>query len=197
MKRRLTTAVLGAGCLWMLATVAIAGTPDGAPPSAPSMPAYGSFTPAYGPPIPGYGPATPAYGPPMPAFGRADGPARNAVRPSPRPLSGQIRMRQERTEDQYLLILDLDGLPPENVQIRPVGHSLVVRARTDARTHRSESFGDGRGYRESHRISTGSLTRRLPVPPDADLAGLEREDRAQQVRVMIPRVAAQAAPSWR
>ena len=106
-------------------------------------------------------------------------------------------MRQERTEDQYLLIIDLDGLPPENVQVRPFGRSLVVRTRTDARTHRSESLDDGRGYRESYRISTGSRTRRLPVPPDADLAGLVREERAQQVRVMIPRSTAQAAPSWR
>ncbi|MBK5929467.1 hypothetical protein CCR82_02675 [Halochromatium salexigens] len=106
-------------------------------------------------------------------------------------------MRQERTEDQYLLIIDLEGLPPEHVEIRPFGRSLMVRTRVDARTHRSESFDDGRGYRESYRISTGSRTRRLPVPPDGDLARLERVDSEQQVRVTIPRAAAQAAPSWR
>ncbi len=184
MTRCLTTAALGAGGLFagllLLATVAVAGTP-------------------YGPPMmpPAYSPPTPMYNRPMQAFGPADAPARGAAHASPRPHPGQIRMRQERTEDQYLLIIDLEGLPPERVEVRPFGRSLMVRTRIDARTHRSESFDDGRGYRESYRVSTGSRTRRLPVPPDADLAGLERVDSKQQVRVIIPRSAAQAAPSWR
>lgn len=106
----------------------------------------------------------------------------------------QARMSQERTDEAYILIIDLNGLAPENVQVRPFGQSLLVRTRHDARTHRSETFGDGRGYRERYQISTGSSSRRLPVPPDGDLAGLTREDSAEQVRILIPR---RAAAGWR
>lgn len=103
-------------------------------------------------------------------------------------------MSQDRTDDAYMLTIDLNGIAPENVQVRPLGRSLFVRTRRDARTHRTETFGDGRGYRESYQFSTGSSTRQLPVPPDGDLAGLTREDDAEQVRVLIPR---RSAPGWR
>lgn len=103
-------------------------------------------------------------------------------------------MSQERTDGAYILIVDLHGLAPENLQVRPFGQSLLVRTRHDARTHRSETFGEGRGYRESYQISSGSSTRRLPVPPDGDLAGLTREDSDEQVRILIPR---RAAAGWR
>lgn len=197
MTRCLTTAALGTGglCagLLLVTTIAVADTPHG----PPMMPASGPPTLAYGPLTPAPSPPTTMYNRPMQAFGPADAPVNGAAHFSPRPHPGQIRMRQDRTEDQYLLILDLEGLPPEHVEVRPFGRSLMVRVHVDARARRSESFDDGRGYRESYRISTGSRTRRLPVPPDADLAGLERVDSEQQVRVMIPRTAAQAAPAWR
>lgn len=131
---------------------------------------------------------------PMPRFAvpmRVPSPNSGAVRHW---STGQVRMSQDRTDDAYLLTIDLNGMAPENVQVRPLGRSLLVRARRDARTHRTETFGDGRGYRESYQVSTGSSTRRLPVPPDGDLAGLTREDGAEQVRIMIPR---RSAPNWR
>lgn len=113
--------------------------------------------------------------------------------------TGQVRMTQERTEDAYILIIDLNGLAPDDVQVRPFGQTvfgqtLLVRMRRDARTRRSETFDDGRGYRESYRVSSGSSTRRLPVPPDGDVFGLTREDSAEQVRILIPR---RQVPGWR
>jgi HSP20 family molecular chaperone IbpA len=108
--------------------------------------------------------------------------------------TGQVRMRQEQTEEAYILIIDLNGLAPQNVQVRPLGRGLLVRTRHDARTQRSETYGDGRGYRESYRISSGSSTRRLPVPPDGDIAHLTREDGDEEVRILIPR---RQVPGWR
>ncbi len=132
------------------------------------------------------------YGPP---HGRALPPAAHGFAPTyPAPAvanrqrTGQVRMTQERSDDAYLLIIDLDGLRPENVQVRPMGQSLLVRTRVDARSRRSERYGDGSGYRESYRFSSGSSTRRLPVPPDGDLYALEREDSPEQVRILIPRL---------
>lgn len=132
-------------------------------------------------------PQAPVGGPPMPPYAARHGVPLPDPSAAYRRSTGQVRMTQERTEDQYLLIIDLNGLPPNNVQVRPFGQSLLVRVRRDARTHRSETFDDGRGYRESYRVSSGSSTGRLPVPPDGDLFGLERADSAEQVRILIPR----------
>jgi len=125
------------------------------------------------------------YGPGVPPAAHRVGPGGPGVASQQR--RAQIRMTQERTDDLYLLIIDLEGLPPENVQVRPMGQSLLVRTRVDARSRRSERYGDGSGYRESYRFSSGSSTRRLPVPPDGDLFALAREDSAEQVRILIPR----------
>lgn len=139
-------------------------------------------------------PQAPADGQPMPP------PAQSGVDPMRDPgvahrwSTGQVQMTQERTDDAYLLIIDLNGLAPENVQVRPFGNTLLVRTRRDARTRRSETFDDGRGFRESYRVSTGSSTRRLPVPPDGDLMALTREESPEQVRISIPR---RQAPGWR
>jgi HSP20 family molecular chaperone IbpA len=134
------------------------------------------------------------YGPPLPPAGFARDPGFGPERFSPRQdvasrqqRLGQVRMTQERTDDQYLLIIDLDGVAPENVQVRPMGRTLLVRTRVDARSRRSETYADGSGYRESYRMSSGSSTRRLPVPPDGDLYALERVDTDAQVRILIPR----------
>jgi HSP20 family molecular chaperone IbpA len=108
--------------------------------------------------------------------------------------ANQPRMRQEKTEDAYLLIVDLNGLPPENLQVRPFGQALLVRMRQEARSRRSETYNDGQGYRQSYRVSSGSRTRRLPVPPDGDLATMTRDDSAEQVRIEIPR---RVAPTGR
>ena len=106
---------------------------------------------------------------------------------------GQPRMRQTQTDAYYLLEIDLNGLSPENIQVRPIGHSLLVRMHTDSRLSRTERFDDGRGYRTFQSVSTGSRTRRLPVPPDGDLGGLQREDGEQTLRISIPRYRGGAA----
>ncbi|NEX16304.1 MAG: hypothetical protein C1943_06660 [Halochromatium sp.] len=136
-------------------------------------------------------------GPPLPLPPLTTAPSADPMRiPSAAQRWGtsQVRIMQEQTEDAYLLIIDLNGLNPEYVQVRPYGRSLLVRTRQDTRTRRSETFSDGHGYRESYRVSTGSSTRRLPVPPDGDLARLSREDSAEQVRILIPR---RPMPGWR
>jgi HSP20 family molecular chaperone IbpA len=105
-------------------------------------------------------------------------------------MPGQVEMMQERTETDYVLLIELDGLAPENVEVRASGRTLLVRTKMDAQRSRSETFDDGRGYRESYQFSTGSRVRRFPVPPDGDLSGLRREDTAETVRILIPRRAA-------
>ena len=127
------------------------------------------------------------YGPPPGMNGGAPEALGDSSVPPGRWRSGQVRMTQERTDEHYVLLVELDGLTPENVEVRASGQMLLVRTRVDARRSRSENFGEGRGYRESYQFSTGSSSRRFPVPPDGDVAQLQREDTDDAVRILIPR----------
>lgn len=124
-------------------------------------------------------------GAPIASPGAAPYPPLPAERVRQRP--GQVRLTQSRSDEQYVLEIALDGLPPENVQVRPLGQALLVRTRFDARQRRSETLGDGQGYRERFSMRSGASTRRLPVPPDGDLSRLQRQDGDDRVRVLIPR----------
>lgn len=100
---------------------------------------------------------------------------------------GGVRFTQERSEHGYLLVIDPGELPPANVQVRPAGQGLLVRVEGSASRERTETFGDGLGYRRSYGWSGGVSTRRLPVPADGDLGALQRSEDDGRIRILIPR----------
>ncbi len=181
---KLTWSAITAGCL-LLPTLAQAGDPM--PPTAPP-PAPGAEMP--GPPLPPT-PALPQPGqPPLPAGGAASA----GMPPEYDAETGRIafdfaglRLTQTRTDEAYALDIDLRGLPPEQVQIRPAGGGLLLVVRRTAESSRQETFEDGRGYARSWGFSTGQTVKRLPAPPDADVRAMQREDSPERIRVSIPR----------
>jgi len=130
--------------------------------------------------------APPGYGPPRAAPMDATPLARPSAASGTR-WRGRVQMRQTRTNEHYVLEIVLDGLGPENIQVRAAGQSLVVRARIDARERRSQTSGDGWAYSESYRVTGGGSTRRLPVPSDGLVGRFQREDGPDQIRILIPR----------
>lgn len=98
-----------------------------------------------------------------------------------------LRLTQSRSDDAYLLDIDLRGLPPEQVQIRPAGGGLLLAVRRIAETSREETLEGGRGYRRSWGFATGQRVKRLPAPPDADVRNLQRTDADGSIQVRIPR----------
>jgi HSP20 family molecular chaperone IbpA len=86
-----------------------------------------------------------------------------------------------------LLTVDLDGMGPEEVQIRTQGQSIVISRAHSAQELQKDSFDDGRGFVRSFSYSSGTSSRRLSVPRDADLSAMSREDGEGRIQIRIPR----------
>lgn len=98
-----------------------------------------------------------------------------------------MTLTQDRTDAAYSLDIALGAVEPQQVKIQPLGSMLLIVAERSVQASREEQFDDGRGFRRSYSYSSGRSIRRLPVPPDADLAALQREDSDGRIQVIIPR----------
>lgn len=160
------------------------------PPQAPGRRAprpYGPGAPSNGSAQQGPGSAPAAH--PYPPYGPPSGFSRGypgSGRPAPRPTSG-LRIAREASEEAYTLTIHLNGMSTEEVEVRAQGNWLVLSRNDSEQRVQQDSFDDGRGYTRSYSFSTGSASRRLSVPPDADLSAMSREDGENSVRIRIPR----------
>lgn len=118
---------------------------------------------------------------PPPGLEGAPGGPRDWGRP------GGLRISREATQDTYLIRIDIGDAKPEDIQISPVGRGLAISRKSEALTEREDSFDDGRGYRRSFSFARGTSSRRLPLPPDADPAGMTREVSDKAIVLRIPR----------
>jgi hypothetical protein len=119
----------------------------------------GGGAPAY-PWQPGYGPTSPETG---------------------------LALKQEMTDEAYILIIELNGEDPARIDVGARGNALLVTRGDTTEKSSSQSFDDGYGYQRSWSWSSGQSSRRLPVPPDADLGAMRREQDDEQIRIVIPR----------
>ena len=108
----------------------------------------------------------------------------------PRVMHGQFHVTRDVTEDAYLVrILVGDGKTDE-VQVTPLepvpGH-LPQRRRPDPAG--GQAFDEGRGYQRSFSYTQGAVSRRLGLPPDADLSGMTREVSNGTITLRVPRTA--------
>jgi hypothetical protein len=102
---------------------------------------------------------------------------------------GRIQITRDATPDAYLIRIGIGDGRPEDVQITPAGRGLIIGINTSAQTEQEDRFNDGRGYRRSFSYSRGSMSRRLPLPRDADLGAMTREVAAGAILLRIPRTA--------
>lgn len=205
-----TPRVLLAGLVFLAPSLALAQTPAapgyGPAPAAPPMQGYPAPPDFSAPPgfmgrsgdgleppgLPNF-PAPPGYmGPGGDAFqpppGFSGPPGMSAPdRGIPGRSGGPLRFNQSVTAEGYVLEIPLEGMKAEEIQVDVQGRSLRISRDTSTRTSREDNFDDGRGYQRSYSFSSGRTSRRLPLPPDADGAALQRQDSADQVRILIPR----------
>lgn len=180
------TALLGCGALFWCAAVSAGDRPPSMAPPLPAATPAEAAAPGY--PLPpqmqGQMPPAPGYGP------GAGGPAAADYDPETGRISfdfAGLGITQQRTDDAYVLDIDLRGLPPEQVEIRPLGQGLLLAVRRTAETTRQETAADGQGYRRSWSYASGQRAKRLPAPPDADLAAMEQQATAVGMSIRIPR----------
>ena len=125
-------------------------------------------------------------GPMAPETG-APGPSR-APGAVPAAMPGQLRIMRKVTDDAYLVRIMVGEGKTGEVQVTPMGRGLAISRTAEAETVQEDTFGDGRGYQRSFSFSRGSLSRRIGLPPDADLAHMTREESGGNIVLRIPRV---------
>jgi HSP20 family molecular chaperone IbpA len=108
-------------------------------------------------------------------------------RGGPTGQSGGLRIDRSATNDAYLLNIQLSGIKPAEVEVRVQGPWVLIARTSSAQSNEEETLSDGRGYRRSFSYSSGSMSRRFNLPPDADGAALKRQDADDAIHISIPR----------
>ena len=111
-------------------------------------------------------------------------------RGGPTGQSGGLRMDRSATDDAYLLNIQLSGIKPAEVQVRAQGPWVLISRTSSAQSNDEETMSDGRGYRRSFSYSSGSMSRRFALPPDADGSAMQRQDADDAIHISIPRTKA-------
>ncbi|MBK5966123.1 hypothetical protein CCR95_19065 [Thiocystis minor] len=111
------------------------------------------------------------------------------------PPTSRMRIARQSTNDAYLIDIALENIDPERVEIRPAGRGLAISYSTQMQTSEEETLPRGEGFRRSYQVSRGSASRRIALPPDADLANLSREVSDNRIRLRIPRALGGRWPS--
>lgn len=196
-----TPRVLLAGLVLLAPALALAQTPaaPGYGPAAPPAQGYPPPGQGYQPPVQGFPPPLADY-PAPPGFTGPGGygfpsppdfpvpPGMSAPeRGMPGRPGGPLRFNQSVTAEGYVLEIPLEGMKAEEIQVDVEGRALRISRDTSAKTTREDSFDEGRGYQRSYSFSSGRTSRRISLPPDADGAAMQRQDSADQVRILIPR----------
>lgn len=93
------------------------------------------------------------------------------------------------TQDSYDVAMELPGVSPEDVSVSIQNNMLIVTGEK-----RSEHEETGRSYFFSER-EYGSFQRAFRIPPDADPERIDANFRNGVLRILIPKVRAEVAPS--
>jgi HSP20 family molecular chaperone IbpA len=145
----------------------------------------------FGRPIPGRAGEGRGWTPP--SGGRESGPESyqgGFGRGGPMGQSGGLRIERRATDDAYLLDIQLAGIKPAEVEVRVQGPWVLISRTSSAESKQEETMSDGRGYRRSFSYSSGSMSRRFNLPPDANGAALQRQDADDAIHISIPRTKA-------
>ena len=146
-----------------------ANPPYGTDPRFPNAP-YG-----FGPQMPGAGFIPEFWTPNYPEqFGTTAGPPR-------------FFLSRSATSDAYVLDIRLENMEPTQIQVDIQGPWIRISSQNTREDVSEERFDDGRGFMRSYSYSSGSNSKRIPMPRDADPAAMTREDTADSVRITLPR----------
>ena len=102
-------------------------------------------------------------------------------------LSGRLGVSVETTDDAYLVSVETGGTNPDEFQVNTVGRGLTISRDSFSQTEQEDTPSEGQSFRRSFSFSRGSSTRRIPMPADADLAQMSRENTADSIQLRIPR----------
>lgn len=106
--------------------------------------------------------------------------SRGGERPSATQIQRRVRFRQDQDDAGYHLRILLQGYSPDAIQVSVAGRSLLVQ---NKEAHRVENRNE-EGY--SFFSTSSSLRRRFSVPWDADLGGMQRTEKENEIVITLP-----------
>lgn len=167
------------------------------PPALPlPMPGYPMPFPGPRPWLSGQGYGGAPFGPdrfmppgqwPQDAPGNGDANQGGGMPPPWAQTSTSLRISREATPEAYQLRIAPGDGKTADIQVTPSGRGLTISRASDAQTTEERSFDDGRGYMKRFSFSSGAVSRRIPMPPDADIGAMSREESNGVVLIRIPR----------
>ena len=103
--------------------------------------------------------------------------------PGSNSFSVQRGMRFQRTRDEngYILRIETRGTTPDAIQVSLQGRSLVIQ---NQESRQVEQRSDRGGYQFSS--TSSSMRRRFHLPPDADVAAMQRSEEDGVVVIRFP-----------
>jgi hypothetical protein len=113
-----------------------------------------------------------------------------------RSMRGHLEIRRQVRDDAYLIDISLGNLDPQRVQIRSAGRGLLITYSADMRRNQDDTLPYGAGYRSSYSVARSASSRRVALPPDANLAELSRDVADGHILVCIPRTAGYRPVPW-
>ncbi|MCU7844979.1 MAG: Hsp20/alpha crystallin family protein [Candidatus Thiodiazotropha sp. (ex Monitilora ramsayi)] len=92
-----------------------------------------------------------------------------------------MRFQRTRDENGYILRIETRGMTPDAIQVSLQGRSLVVQ---NQESRQVEQRSDRGGYQFSS--TSSSMRRRFHLPPDADVAAMQRSEEDGVVVIRFP-----------
>lgn len=195
--RRIPLTALAVSALWPMLTVAQPWTP----PSGPQSGYPGAYQPyPYGPPTGADQWSTPPEPPhalrPMPPRDRDwrdqdetpwsqqddDWTAPRAPTAEPR-----LDVRRRATEKAYIIELRLNQLSPDQIEVRPIARGLLIQNNAASHFRQHQMRPDGQGYQYQQSWQRDASSRRIGLPPDANVGGMTREVKKGRLIIRVPR----------
>jgi len=106
---------------------------------------------------------------------------------SPQPVPN-LQVQRGSDQDNYYVTIRVSGMAPEAVTVTVErGRWLAIRTEESRESSYEDTAADQSAYYRSFSYSSGTNTRRMRLPQDADVASLQREDGEGQIRIVIPR----------
>jgi HSP20 family molecular chaperone IbpA len=92
-----------------------------------------------------------------------------------------MRFLKSRDEKGYILRIEIRGMSPEAIQTTVNGRTLSVQNRESQQVERRSDRG---GY--SFSSVSSNMRRRIHLPPDADISGMQRNEEEGAVVIRFP-----------
>ncbi len=103
-------------------------------------------------------------------------------------LQGGFRAtRRMDVENYYIDVRTYGGLKPSAIKFWSEGNWLVLSSDRSEQQKADQSLAQGRGFQRQYTYSSSVATQRFLLPMDADLRGVKKEVKEEEMLISIPR----------